>query len=192
MPIRTIKPDFWTDEKMVELSFQARLLFIGLWNFVDNCGRIPYSPRSIKMKIFPGDAFDITPILTELHRSRVVEIYEIENKQYLQVVNWSKHQKVDPRYESKLPPPPDKNEDTTPNPKGKQRLNGNGNGKGGHRFTPPSLDDVREFCRERGVDPDKWYNFYQSKGWMVGKNKMKDWKACVRTWEKKRDDEVIE
>lgn len=53
-------------------------------------------------------------------------------------------------------------------------------------FRPPTLDEVTEYCRERGnrVDPEKWFDFYASKGWMIGKNKMKDWKAAVRTWEK--------
>ena len=53
-------------------------------------------------------------------------------------------------------------------------------------FRPPTLDEVSEYCRERGnrVDPEKWFDFYASKGWMIGKNKMKDWKAAVRTWEK--------
>ena len=53
-------------------------------------------------------------------------------------------------------------------------------------FVPPTLDEVSEYCRERGnrVDPEKWFDFYASKGWMIGKNKMKDWKAAVRTWEK--------
>lgn len=54
------------------------------------------------------------------------------------------------------------------------------------RFAPPTLEEVKAYCRERGnnVDPERWYDFYQSKGWMVGRNKMKDWKAAVRTWEK--------
>jgi hypothetical protein len=52
-------------------------------------------------------------------------------------------------------------------------------------FTPPTLQQVIDYCNERnkGVDPERWFNFYQAKGWMVGKNKMKDWKAAVRTWE---------
>jgi len=55
-------------------------------------------------------------------------------------------------------------------------------------FRPPSLDEVRDYCLERhnGIDPEQWYDFYASKGWMIGKNKMKDWKAAVRTWEKKQ------
>lgn len=54
------------------------------------------------------------------------------------------------------------------------------------RFTPPTVEEVREYCLERNntVDPETFINFYESKGWFVGKNKMKDWRACVRTWER--------
>jgi hypothetical protein len=53
-------------------------------------------------------------------------------------------------------------------------------------FIPPTLEEVQAYCKERnkGVDPIKWHDFYAAKGWYVGKNKMKDWKAAVRTWEK--------
>ena len=56
---------------------------------------------------------------------------------------------------------------------------------------PPSVDEVRAYCQERnnGIDPDTFVNFYSSKGWMIGKNKMKDWKSAVRTWERSRKDE---
>lgn len=53
------------------------------------------------------------------------------------------------------------------------------------RFAPPNVEQVREYCWERGnsVDPQRFVDYYSSNGWMVGKNKMKDWKAAVRTWE---------
>ena len=53
------------------------------------------------------------------------------------------------------------------------------------RFTPPTIEQVTEYCRERnnGVNPVKWFNYYTANGWKVGKNPMKDWKAAVRTWE---------
>lgn len=53
-------------------------------------------------------------------------------------------------------------------------------------FVKPTLEEVNSYCNERnnGVDPEKWFNFYESKGWMIGKNKMKDWRAAVRTWER--------
>ena len=57
------------------------------------------------------------------------------------------------------------------------------------RFIPPTIEEVKAYCQERNnnVDPEKWYDFYSAKGWMIGKNKMKDWKAAVRTWEKSND-----
>ena len=53
------------------------------------------------------------------------------------------------------------------------------------RFTPPSVEKVKTYCEERrnGIDPQSFIDFYESKGWMVGSNHMKDWKAAVRTWE---------
>lgn len=53
------------------------------------------------------------------------------------------------------------------------------------RFAPPSLEDVKAYCSERHntVDPERFIDFYESKGWYVGRNKMKDWKAAVRSWE---------
>lgn len=53
-------------------------------------------------------------------------------------------------------------------------------------FAPPTIDDVRAYCAERGkkVDPDLWLDHYTANGWKVGKNPMKDWKAAVRTWER--------
>lgn len=54
------------------------------------------------------------------------------------------------------------------------------------RFIPPTVDEVASYCQERGngIDPEAFVDFYASKGWMVGKNPMKDWKAAVRTWER--------
>ena len=52
-------------------------------------------------------------------------------------------------------------------------------------FTIPTISEVENYCIERKntIDAESFINFYDSKGWMVGKNKMKDWRACVRTWE---------
>jgi hypothetical protein len=56
------------------------------------------------------------------------------------------------------------------------------------RFAPPTLEEVSSYCKERNntVDPEKFIAFYESKGWMIGKNKMKSWKAAITTWEKGR------
>lgn len=55
------------------------------------------------------------------------------------------------------------------------------------KFTKPTIEEIQEYCIERnnGINAEAFYDFYESKDWYVGKNKMKDWKACVRTWEKR-------
>ncbi|MBQ1573970.1 MAG: replisome organizer [Clostridiales bacterium] len=56
------------------------------------------------------------------------------------------------------------------------------------RFVPPTFDEVNAYCIERqnGIDAQAFIDFYESKGWMIGKDKMKSWKAAVRTWENRR------
>ena len=55
------------------------------------------------------------------------------------------------------------------------------------RFQKPSIDEIRQYCssRNNSVDPEQFFNFYESKGWTIGKSPMKDWRAAVRTWEKR-------
>lgn len=105
--IRSIKPEFWTDEKVVELSAFARLLFIGLWNFADDEGRMVCSPKRIKMQIFPSDSVDCSALLGEIRGESLIELYVVDGQEYLQINGFTKHQKVDKRTPSKLPPPPD-------------------------------------------------------------------------------------
>ena len=54
------------------------------------------------------------------------------------------------------------------------------------KFIKPTLEEIKAYCLDRHnpVDYQRFYDFYEAKGWYVGKNKMKDWKACVRTWER--------
>lgn len=57
-------------------------------------------------------------------------------------------------------------------------------------FIIPTTEEVKKYCLERknGVDYVKWHNFYTAKGWKIGKEKMKDWQAAVRTWEQRKED----
>lgn len=56
------------------------------------------------------------------------------------------------------------------------------------KFNKPTIEEIAEYCKERnnGINANAFYDFYESKDWYVGKNKMKDWKACVRTWEQRQ------
>ena len=57
----------------------------------------------------------------------------------------------------------------------------------GNRFTKPTVEEISAYCLERGnnINPQKFYDYYESVGWKVGKNPMKNWQACIRTWEQK-------
>lgn len=66
------------------------------------------------------------------------------------------------------------------------------NNKPPKRFIKPTLEEVQAYCKERNnnVDAQKWFDYYTANGWKVGKNPMKDWKASVRTWERKDGNET--
>lgn len=103
--IRTIKPEFWTSEQVMNCSPMARLLFIGLWNFCDDAGNHVVSAKTIKANVFPGDdiqSTDVQRLLDELSSNELIVYYSFENKDFLHVTGWH-HQKIDkPTY--KHPP----------------------------------------------------------------------------------------
>lgn len=105
--IRTIKPEFWTSEQVLECSPIARLLFIGMWNFCDDGGNTVDSERTLKAQVFPADdisASDVRRLLDELSSNGLIVKYSNENKDFLHVTGW-KHQKID-RPTLKHPPFP--------------------------------------------------------------------------------------
>ena len=59
--------------------------------------------------------------------------------------------------------------------------------KGSSRFQKPTIEEIRQYCLEKGynVDAEQFFNFYESKGWVVGKSPMKNWRAAVSTWNKR-------
>ena len=86
------------------------------------------------------------------------------------------------------------NETTIKQPLNNQQTTINNNEKKERSiFTPPNFNEILEYCMQNSLDVDchKFLNFYHSKGWMVGKNKMKDWKAAIRNWAKPKQTEII-
>jgi hypothetical protein len=105
--IRSIKPEFWTSEQVMECSLNARLLFIGMWNFADDLGRLSMSPKSIKAQIFPSDDINSETILgmiQELSNNGLVLLYTVDDKDYLQITGWQ-HQRIDKPQPGKYPSP---------------------------------------------------------------------------------------
>lgn len=137
--IRSIKPEFWSSEQVMECSPTARLLFIGLWNFCDDAGNHSLSVRTIKAEIFPGDDIDSTSIrgmLDELSSNGLIVFYSSENKDFLHVTGWQ-HQRIDkptfkhPPYKPEKSTPPRRTIDdsSTPERRGEERRGGEGSGE---------------------------------------------------------------
>ncbi|VDG77330.1 Uncharacterised protein [Actinobaculum suis] len=110
MRIRTIKPEFWTSDDIAALSLEARLLYIGLWNYVDDNGVGVDKEHLIIASLFPKD-FYMRPqevsvrthgALSELAQRGLIVRYTVENEPYLQIPTWDNHQKINrpskPRY----------------------------------------------------------------------------------------------
>ena len=130
--IRTVKPEFWTDEKVVSVSFPARLLFIGLWNYADDAGNLEYSPVQLKMRILPADAIEVIPLIEELKATVLLREYSVNNKNYLNIPNFLKHQKINNPSGPRVPPPP------LPEPSEFNPLEGKGM-EGNGEDTPPEV-----------------------------------------------------
>ncbi len=89
---RNIKPGFFRNADLVELPFETRLLFIGLWTIADRAGRLEDRPKQIKMELFPADSMDCDALLGQLASIGMIERYQAGGARYLQVVNFGKHQ----------------------------------------------------------------------------------------------------
>lgn len=105
--IRTIKPEFWTSAQLLECSTNARLLFIGLWNFSDDSGRHPDNAKQVKAEIFPADDFSLKEIqgmLDELSKNDLIRRYTVDSKGFFTITGWH-HQRIDKPQPAKYPGP---------------------------------------------------------------------------------------
>jgi len=102
--IRTIKPEFWTDEKIVQLPFEARLLFIGLWNFADDDGYVVEEPERIRLQVLPSDRVDCEILLDLLVAASLLDRMELaDGRTVLHIPKFAVHQKISHRTPTKLP-----------------------------------------------------------------------------------------
>lgn len=87
---------------------------------------------------------------------------------------------------SKTTPEPNENVNVNVNDNVKEKENKK---KSAPRFSPPTVAQVKKFCDDHGyhLDAQRFVDYYTSNGWMVGRNKMKDWQAAARNWAKKND-----
>ena len=107
--IRTIKPSFWGDEAVADLSRDARLVLVGLISSADDQGRFLASHSAVAGYIFPHD--DIAPAklrkwLDEIEGTGIVRFYSVNRREYGAFPNWKKHQRISKPQPSALPEPP--------------------------------------------------------------------------------------
>lgn len=208
--IRTIKPEFYTSGKQLRLSIEAAFLLPSLWQHADDEGRLPDDPLEIGARC-PRLIKETEQLLIELEQAGWIHRYKHNGKNYLQIHDFLHHQKINRPSVSKIPPFSERSLNThggltgEGRKEGKERKDGvqrkdGVSGKDSEtinhplqtkpekksRFIPPTLSQLTEYCVGRGnsVDPEKFLAYYESVGWRVGRNPMKDWRAAVRTWER--------
>lgn len=208
--IRTIKPEFWTDEKLASLPRDVRLLFIASWNHSDDYGVLKGSPALLKAQAFPYDD-DITLSVFKSWVDTLIEKeifvpFDYKGEKYIFITNFLIHQKID------RPSKPVINLDTLSVILGECSSNarrvlvsvivsskGIGNGKDremdgdGKPFALPTVDDVLNFFIQKKIETNwpeeknkfqakKFIDHYNSNGWMVGQNKMTSWSSAASAW----------
>lgn len=204
MPNRILKESICTSDSIDALSWFEEVLFYRLMVSCDDFGRFDGRAAIVKNRLFPlKENLTIKAVsaaINTLASKGLVSLYEFEGKPYLYLPTWNEHQNIRAK-KSKYPSPEEgvntsasickqMNSDASicsRNPiqsNAESESNPNTKEKRAKRFTPPTIDEVSEYCQESGyvVDPQRFVDFYASKGWKVGKEPMKDWKAAVRNW----------
>lgn len=104
--IRSLRPEFFADPKMVELTAQARILYMGLWCYVDDEGRGEFLPKRIEGDVFPLEDIDFWDLWAELEAIGRVVRYEAAGHEYFHIPTLMDWQNPNRKYASKLPEPP--------------------------------------------------------------------------------------
>lgn len=208
---RNIKPSFFQNEHLAEISPLGRLLFIGLWTLADYRGCMEWRPKRVKAQLFPYENCDVEKLAIKLDNSGFIRFYSEAQKLYIKIVNFEKHQN------------PHKNERDRPVEFGDycetkrqavdiKGLTINRDKSGGLcedsastpadslnlipdslnlipsntvRFKAPTLSEAVEYFTSKdstAEQAERFINFYESKGWIVGKTKMQKWKAAASNW----------
>ena len=208
MPNRILKESICTSDEIDSLSAFQETVFYRLIVMCDDYGRMDARPKILASKLFPLKdirAAQIEDALRALTSAELVTLYEVDGKPFLQMKTWDRHQQIRAK-KSKYPAPADgviasdsncnqliADDSKCPrNPiqsesESESESNPNTNRADKpprSRFEKPTVADVEAYCIENGysVDAQHFVDYYDSNGWKVGKNPMKDWKATVRSW----------
>lgn len=201
---RMLKKAISTSRRLADLQTDsARMLYTWIIPHLDVEGRFYADPLMIKGAIVPRiktfTEAKISECIKDMAMVGLIVLYRVDGDNYLQLRKFEDHQNIKKEREapSKIPAP----EEGMVENSGVDQENSGVDQEQIRSCTAQdkirevkireekertTLDQVKAYCKERKnhVDAEKWFDHYTSNGWMVGKNKMKDWKAAVRTWEK--------
>jgi hydroxymethylpyrimidine pyrophosphatase-like HAD family hydrolase len=177
------KPEYlavWIDlllsanHKDKELIFNEEKILIKSGSFITSRAKIAANTDVEESKV--------ERILKYLKTEQQIEQQSFNKFRIISICNWPKYQQSEQQSEQPVNSQRTASEqpvNTNKNEKNVKNKNNNG-------FKKPTVEEIRIYCTERNntVDPQVWLSHYESNGWLVGKNKMKDWKAAVRTWER--------
>lgn len=208
MPNRIIKESICTSDTIDQMSWLEECFWHRLIVNCDDYGRFDARPSVLKSRLFPLKERitlkDIESALTKLAGIGCVVLYFYDGKPYLYLPTWEVHQTIRAK-KSKYPAPdgaeqqheiickqmqsdeskcyrnPIQSESESESESEREDVRADKP----RRFTKPTVDEVGAYCRERKnhVDAQRFFDFYEAKGWRVGNQLMKDWRAAVRTWE---------
>jgi hypothetical protein len=179
MRIRSIKPEFWSSDDIAALSWENRLLFIGLWSYVADSGVGRDNPKLIAADLFPLEDDPLETLATvsrglaSLSEAGLITRYRVGTKRFLHITEWAAHQKIDKPTRSNFPPPTC--EDAIFDEPSRETL----------ESSPPGSRDLgNEGSRERGSEgpssdtsdqtrPTRFEEFWDTYGKKVGKKEAK-------------------
>jgi hypothetical protein len=193
--IRTIKPEFWTDEDLCSISEASHMFAAALLNQADDEGYFNANPLLLKSQIYPlrDPSLNIQCMLTELSNIGYLEVYDsIGRKVYGKILNFLKHQKVNRPSPSKIKPLLGEKTNSL-NTHGMlnessplEQGTGNREQGGGRENFSPSQEEIKKFAEEEKltcVKIEKFFLHYEATGWELAGKKIKDWKALLRKWD---------
>ena len=204
MPNRIIKESICTSETIDSLSPFQEIFFYRLLVNCDDYGCMDARVKVLSARLFPlrdVKEKEIENAVEKLAEVGLIGLYEVDGRRFLKVLKWADHQRL--RVSKHKFPEPDEAQLAATRGNSRQLAANGGNlrpeseseseseseieREPRKRFSPPSVEEVAAYCRERNnsVDAERFVDFYASKGWKIGSQPMKDWQACVRTWEKR-------
>ena len=201
MPNRIIKESLKLSPEIDQLLWFDECFWYRLIVTVDDYGRYDGRPIVLKNELFPlkekVTKKQIETALDHLSQVGLIIRYEVDGRPYIAIPTWSKHQRIQTK-KSKFPDIPSSTVDHRDSPPESNPIQSNTESNPNtnrassdkpktQRFEKPSLDDIKKYIKEKGytVDAERFYNYYESNGWMVGKNHMKNYRAALATWQSK-------